>query len=125
MMMIWMLLFFVVMLVYVGVVSADDVGVVSDSKVLFRKEGLESKKVCEYQRSCHYRQFVCSCLFWCSPTFAEGSFLTLRLVVYYSMLGEMLTKIGQSNVYKQLTIRIHNEIMVIRDFLIFGSNKKS
>lgn len=44
MMMIWMLLFFVVMLVYVGVVSADDVGVVSDSKVLFRKEGLESKR---------------------------------------------------------------------------------
>ena len=37
MMMIWMLCFFVVMLVYVGVVSADDVGVVSDSKVLFRK----------------------------------------------------------------------------------------
>lgn len=34
------------------------------------------------------------------PTFVDGSFLTLRLVVYYSMLGEMLTKIGQSNVYK-------------------------
>ena len=41
MIMIWMLCFFVVMLVYVGVVSADDVGVVSASKVLFRNEGLE------------------------------------------------------------------------------------
>lgn len=52
------------MLVYVGVVSADDVGDAGDSKVLFRKEGLESKRLVEYQRSCHYRRFVCSCLFW-------------------------------------------------------------